>query len=178
MVLQWFLKSKKNIAACVTFTPAKHLLVDTHLDTLAPSLEKSTITFTNSMWLIFRGTWCPPPLCHPQGRLREQSQTCQVHPRNSRQRLLGSSSQTRGRKKERENTTPLRITLRQRALEIQTGFLKKCTFKTFNAAHHAYTNRTGLHIQSARSRSDTQLSVQRHFPSNVVHSDLLGSFMD
>lgn len=62
-VLPWFLKSKKIIAGFVTFTPAKHLLVDPHLDTLCPSLEKS---FANSEWLIFRGMWCPPPLCHPQ----------------------------------------------------------------------------------------------------------------
>lgn len=62
-VLPWFLKSKKNIAGFVTFTPAKHLLLDRHLDTLCPSLEKS---FANSKRLIFRGMWCPPPLCHPQ----------------------------------------------------------------------------------------------------------------
>lgn len=141
-------------------------------------LGLSTMTITNLKWVILRGMWCPPST----GQADRTKPNIPASPPDLRQQLLGSTCQMRQRRKGKGWATCCWVLCCvNKALEIQTGCLKKKkkrTFKTFNAAHHVHTNRTGLHIQNTHSWSDTQLIVQRHFPQNAVHSDLLGSFMD
>lgn len=88
-------KTKKNMTAFVTFTPAKHFLVDTQLDMLGSSLEISTMTITNLKWVILRGMWCP----RSTGWADRTESNIPGSPPDLRQQLLGSSSQLRGRRK-------------------------------------------------------------------------------
>lgn len=96
----------------------------------------------------------------------------QVHPG---QQLLGASPPKEDKAGEQRAAGYYAVSTSTKGSD---GLFEKCSFKIFNAAQHAYINRTGLRTQRAYSQSDTQLSVQRHFSSNAVHSDLLGSFID
>lgn len=106
-----------NTPVLVNFTSAENRLL---ILIFCPSLEKKNIiTFRNSNWLIFRGTCsAQQPLCHPQVRLREHSQPCQVHPHNLRQHVPIPNQRKKGRG--RENSPALHIRLCQWALETQT----------------------------------------------------------
>lgn len=146
----------------VNFTSAEYWLL---ILILYPSLEKKPIiTFANSNWLVFWCMWCPAiPLSSPgqaEPTLPGSPPKCETAPPHPK----GGE----GRKREGEEPCTAHCT-------VSTSTRDPDFWKNEHLMQH---NRAGLHTQGAQPQSDTQLSVQRRFPSNAVHSDLLGSFMD
>lgn len=92
-----------------------------------------------------------------------------------------SLSQMRGRKKERrekEQSAIAYYTASTSTRDSDRLFPKKDKAHSKHLMQRIMLIPTGLQTQRAHSRPDTQLSVQRHFHSKAVHSDLLGSFID